>query len=448
MDKYFYLSVINGGLLMASIGTQFKTPEIILNESLIAFEDHFELNENANTSYENMFAQGGYAGLPMGSEIFVRTSGFSTPQSGRIHTVKQYEEDVEAIPVDTTKMRGDSFAVGSVEFKLDTNRLTNEMHYRTSQSIATVVNIECYNTLELGVPEYIDLAGTDFNYSAFAKIQTFIANHSIPSDMGRLYLSAENFGNVQSNIQTGDIYDEKIVRASTEYKVPAYANIPITPSRVLGGLNHIAGTAGGKTVTFDSLVSTDGRKSAVINLAGATDGDTLVPGDRLQFEATKKLNPATRLSTGTPLQLVVQNSVTAASSAFTNVEVKGGILDIATSPYFGNVTTVPAQGENVVVRNSYHADYYVTTPGFTFATVPLNNNSTLDIPGWGGKSGNSKPKLSLQSRNPNQPNMPFNIRTQYDSDVLQDETFMRIDMQPVYHAFWGYNIAILTDYTP
>lgn len=430
---------------MPSVGTQYKTPEIILNESLIGFEDTFELNENANNNYENMFAQGGYGGLPMGNSIFVRTRGYATPQEGRVHTVKQFEQDSESIPINTSLMLGDSFSAGSVEFKLDRNRITDTMHFVTSQSIATKANIQCYNTLSLQVPDYIDLAGTDFNYSAFAKIQTFIANHGIPSNMGRLYLSAENFGNVQSNIQTGDIYDEKIVRASTEYKVPAYANIPITPSRVLGGLNHISGTAGGKTVTFGALVSTDGRKSAVINLTGATDGDTLVPGDRLQFETTKKINPATRLSTGTPLQLVVQNNVTAASSTFTNVEVISGIYDITTSPYFGNVIAVPTAGENVVVRTSFHSDYYVTTPGFTFATVPMNDNSTLQIMQWGGKSGNSKPKLALQSRNPNQPDAPFNIRTQYDSDVLQDQSFMRVDMQPVYKAFYGYNIVILTD---
>jgi hypothetical protein len=225
--------------------------------------------------------------------------------------------------------------------------------------------------------------------------------------------------------------------------VGTYAGIPVVPSQTLGSIKHIAGTAGGKTLTFGSLVATNNYQSAIITLTGATNGDTLVPGDRLTFAVTKLLNPISRLSTGVPLQLVVQNTVTAASNAFTNVQVVCGILDLTTSPFYGNVAAVPSGGESVAVEASHKLNFLTVKPGFTFATVGLQNISTLEIRDWYA-SGTRKEKLAPQSRNPNQKNAPINIRTVFDSDILQSQMMMRVDVQPVYKTFQRLNVALIT----
>ena len=50
--------------------------------------------------------------------------------------------------------------------------------------------------------------------------------------------------------------------------------------------------------------------------------------------------------------------------------------------------------------------------------------------------------LAPQSRNPKQPNSPINMRTSFDSELLQSKMLMRLDVQPVYKAFLRLNVAL------
>lgn len=424
-----------------AVGTQFKTSTIVLNESLMGFEDGFEFAGRVNTDYEEMVAQA--EGLPTGGSISVRTHGYKEPQLGETHTVSNIEQQFETIAVDPGKMLGDTFAVKSTEFAVDRNRVTDSVHYETAMAIASKVNVNCYEELKLNTPIFVDNTATSgLSYSTIANIQSLSRELGMPSGTKTLFMNTRDYQSVSQSINTGSIYDERLTKEANQYIMGEYAGIPIVQSNTLISLKQIAGTAGGATIKFNGLVSTDSYKSAVINLNTApTATATLKAGDRLTFQVTKRLNPTSRLLTEVPLQLIVQEDATAVGSAWTNVKVKCGLLAKATSPFFANVDVLPAVGEDIKVAPSHNLNFYVTKPGFTFATVGLENISTLEIRDW-FRDGTNKPMLAPQSRNPKQPNSPINMRTSFDSELLQSKMLMRIDVQPVYKAFLRLNVAL------
>ena len=228
----------------------------------------------------------------------------------------------------------------------------------------------------------------------------------------------------------------------------SWAGIPLFQSQTLVGIRHIAGTAAVDTLTFNSVVSTDSYKSAVIDIDGITGG-TLLQGDRLTFGVTRVVNPRSKLATTLPLQLIVQEDVTSVGTAYQNVPVKGGLLAVTDTAnggeWAGNVLAIPAPGEPIVCEGDHDLNFYVPRAGFTFATVGLSDISTVQFPDW-APSGTHKCN-TIQSRNPEQPKCPINIRTSFDVDISMASQLMRIDMQPVYKAFLRYNIAMITQAT-
>lgn len=432
-----------------AIGTQYKTSSIILNECLMGFEDTFELNARVNTDYQEMIAQ--VNGMPTGGSISVRTAGYVAPQTGQTFSVQAIEQQYETILVDTTKMLGQLFAVNSVEFAVDRNKVTDTSHYEASMAIGSAANLACYQELLYNTPIYVgDSSVTSVDYSTIAKLDVTANEMQMPKADRTFFMNTRDYYSSAVSINTGGIFDQPLTESANQFIVAKYAGLPIVQSNTLISLSHTAGTAGGKTLTFTSRTSTDSYKSAVIVLGGGADGDTLVKGDRLTFAVTKLVGPTTRLPTAVPLQLIVQNEtpvVAAGGGVFTGVEVVCGLLPLSESAFYGNIAALPGAGENVKVEGDYNFNVMTTRSGFTFATVMLEDISTLEISDW-YQNGNSKRMQAPQSRNIKNASLPFNIRTSFDiSGLTTAQMQMRIDVQPVYKAFQRLNVALITKKT-
>lgn len=432
-----------------AVGTQFKTSNIVLNETLMGFEDNFELLDRVNTDYEEMVAQA--MGMPTGGAISVRTQGYKQPQTGQTFTISPIVQEFETILVDTDQMLGDLVSVGSTEFQVDRNRITDLSHYQFSQSLATAVNISCYQELALNCPYFVGSATSNtVDFTLVSALQTFAREMSIPFADETLFMNTKDYNSMIENVRTDNIFANTgdLNESANRYMTRSWAGIPIVQSQSLITLRHISGTASGDTLTFGGLVSTDSYKSAVITIDSDADG-TLLAGDRILFTVTKVVNPISKRETRQYLQLIVQEDVTSVGQVYSNVPVVGGILATSDTAnggeWFGNVLAVPTVGEPISVLTDHDLNFYTTRPGFTFATVGLQDISTLRIADW-AKSGTNKLSLA-QSRNPDQPNTPINIRTIFDAEITTASQLMRIDMQPVYKAFLRYNIALITQAT-
>ncbi len=435
----------------AGVSTQFKTSNIILNESLIGMEDSFELIGLVNHTYEEQIRE--VAGMPTNGVISVRRQGIPQLQSGLTMNYKAIEEQYETIQILTSDMIGDMFSVNPVELAVSFNKVTDTTHYQTAHAIGNTANKNCYQSLLLGANIFTgDTSTSNITYDNIADINQIFDELQIPQASKVLFMSAQSYASIAKNVVTTNTFDEELNKRNIAYKLADYGGMPIKRSGVLGTLGFASFYSfAGKTLQFGSLVSSNSYISCVINLTGGTTGDILSPGERLQFEVTTLLNKWVKLNTTVPLQLVVQNTVTAnADGDFLNVQCIAGIqplqqFDDTTdfANFFSNVAAVPAEGENVNVIGSYNFNVTTVKPGFTFATTPLAPMQTLDISKW----ANGKAITSLNSRNKNDPMAAINIYTAFDADLPTRAFKMRIDTQPVYKTFVDYNVVLVTKYT-
>lgn len=430
------------------VGTQFKTSTIVLNESLLGFEDNFEFIGRVNHDYEEKDAQ--VAGMPTGGAISVRSNGIPTVQSGLTHTVQNIEQQFETITVNTSLMLGNTFSVNSVELLTDRNKITDTTHYNVSKSIAANANIGCYNELFLNTPIYIGSnSSTTIDNTTLVNLQTVTTELSIPQVDQTLYLNTRQYASIANSVTSINSFDQAQNVANNKFLLQEWYGIPLVRSQSLLSKKFTSFYPTGHALAFGVLTSTNSYLSAVITLTGATNGDTLAPGDRLTFATTKMLNPVTKTQTSVPLQLIVQNSVTAAGGGiFTGVQVVGGINALSgastAANFYANVAAVPSTGEVVTVLGSYSVGFLVTKPGFTFATIQMEDFSTLPVPAWNKAGNQSTWSNMMQSRNPKNKTASINIRTAFDINLLTAAYLMRIDCQPVYKAFQRYNIAMIS----
>ena len=250
-----------------AVGTQYKTSMLIQNEALLGFEDNYELLNRVNTDYQEMIAQAN--GMPSGGAISVRSQLYRTPQTGQNFTVSEISQEFETINVETDQMLGDLFSVGSTEFEVSRNRITDLTHYQTATAIASQVNLQCYRTLQLGAPYYVgSSASSDVNYSLVSSLRRFATELSIPEYDTSLFMNAKDYQSlVNQGVRGSNIFSMDDVNAqSNRYAVGSWAGIPLFQSQTLGTIRHIAGSASGDTLQFDGVVSTDSYKSAVINI--------------------------------------------------------------------------------------------------------------------------------------------------------------------------------------
>lgn len=444
---------------MAYPQNAYKTSDILLNETLLGYADSCEfLQHGVNHDYEEKIAE--VDGMPTGGTIKVRRQGFRKPQKGLEMDVSAVAQEYETITADPANITGDAVSLTSADYLLDRTPVTDTTHYQIAKSIGIDVNLDCYRDLKSSVNMFVgsDTASA-FDFDTLVDLQIKCTEMNIPQD-GAIYTNVQDYGSIAKSINTGGIFDEKLNESANRFLVGNYGGYDIIKSQQLLTIRHTAGSASADTgIQFAGLVSTDAFRSAVINLQGASAGATLLAGDRIEFADTKTLSPTSRLSTTQPLQLVVQpqddgtNEYTADGSGnFANVNVKCGILPMtgtgstASSADFANVSVVPSTGEAVNVLGDHKLNFYTTSQGFTFASLLMPDLSTLQIPGLGKDSKKSFQTRTQRDKNNTLMNLnePLNIRTSYDADTLKSRMFMRVDTFPVYKAFYGLNVAIVT----
>lgn len=425
---------------------QYKTSAIISNESLMGFQDAFEFAGRVSHMYEELLTSVG--GMPTNGSVSIRQIGYPQLQYGLVETVSEVSQQFETIQVNTDDMVGNTYTIDPVTLMASRNKITDTTHYQTCQQIGSSINLNCYERLVLGANLSIgDATSSTVDASLLVDINTMQDSFNIPSATTCLFLSTKAYASLAKNILALNTFDEELNKTNVSFKVNTYMGQPLVRSSALAGVSMVSFYPTGKNLTFAALTSTDSYKSCVISLAGATAGDELLPGDRLNFTVTQRINRSTKAPLAYPLQLVVQNSVTAgAGGIFSGVICTAGILDINTDPWFANVQAIPEVGEVVRLVGSYDINFATVKPGFTFATLSLPAMQTLDVGEWcsGKKIYSVEPGVR---RNQETAAAPLQIYTCFDADVLQRGFYMRIDTQPVYKAFVDYNIAILTLYT-
>ena len=177
------------------VGIQYKTSNIVLNEALMGFEDNFELLHRVNTDYEEMVAQA--HGMPTGGSISVRSQLYKEPQTGQTFTVSPIVQEFETILVETDLMLGDLVSVGSTEFQVDRNRITDLTHYQFSAAIATQVNLQCYRELALNTPYYVgSSASATVDYSLVSSLRRYASELSIPEYEASLFLNSKDYNSM------------------------------------------------------------------------------------------------------------------------------------------------------------------------------------------------------------------------------------------------------------
>ena len=161
------------------MANDFKTPTILLNESIIGFEDSSEFLGIANTTYEGMVAD--YKGMPTGGTIQVRMRDYPSIDHGRVATTAPIVQQFESIVVDETNRLNKAFELTSLELAVDRTPLTDTTTYQTGQAMAQVCDLDIANKLKLNTFMYQGTSGSsDFNFDKLNQMSAIMDELAMP----------------------------------------------------------------------------------------------------------------------------------------------------------------------------------------------------------------------------------------------------------------------------
>ena len=425
-----------GAIKMAN---DFKTSTIILNESIIGFEDSSEFLSISNNLYKEMMEE--YKGLPTGGAISVRMRDYPEIDTGRVATTAPIQQLFETIAVDETKRLNKAFELTSLELAVDRTPVTDTTAYQTAQAMAQRADIQVIQELKLNTPMFLGSStASNLNFDALDDLSSIMDELGIVPQRTFVCNSAD-YRTLTKSIHNANLFDQPLNKSINEnIFVGRYGRFDIVKSNVLVGQKHTAGKAAGDAgMTLTSPVASADYTSGTITIGGATAGKTLLAGDRINVPGKFLINPVSKTLTRQILQFTVQADVTESGGSFTNVSVKPGMVPVTAgnSGWFANLASLPANGEAITVEGDHYLNFAITKPGLTFATVPLDDLSTIsDV--FGAKNQVKKYEATRSA------DSKLAMRLGFDSEILNDLAIFRLDVQPVFHAFLRYNFAYIT----
>lgn len=202
-------------------------------------------------------------------------------------------------------------------------------------------------------------------------ISTFFRNYSIPSEMP--WYGAIRPDDYQAMIdgfpaaffpKTNDSVLHDDIKSKDAKRINSY---DLMWSEVL--YKHVGGTAGGATgVTVSSTAST----GTTVVLAGLTPGLTFIPGDRIVFLASYKVNPVTRDDISSAnFQAVVAAAATVGGGGTVSLTVyvgPGGINSTVSDPN-RNLNRALTAGDSVQIITSFCMNLFYTSNALLFAPI-------------------------------------------------------------------------------
>lgn len=343
------------------MSNQLLTIAMVTREALRVLENQLPFTKNANTEYQDQFAQ---TGKKIGDTISIR----KPPRyKGRRGPNLQVENSTETSVPLTLAQYGCDISFSSKDLTLSIDDFSKRF---IVPAVATVANMIELDGLEQykNIANVVGTPGTSVNIKSINQANALLDSMAAPVD-GLRTLLLDPYASADANTNTINLFNPQAT-ISRQYKEGRFDQG--------GGFNslmsqniwtHQVGVYGGTPLTNGA-----GQTGSVLVTDGWTaTTTTLNVGDTFTIDNVFSVNPQSRQSTGKLQNFVVTQKTVTDGSGNSTINISPAIVP---SGVFQNVTAAPADNATITVTSGssgasvkqnigYHRD------AFTFATVDM-----------------------------------------------------------------------------